>query len=686
MKKIKVALAGNPNAGKTTIFNALTGGRQHVGNYPGVTVEKKEGKMVFGDYEITLIDLPGTYSLTAYSPDEVVARTVLLENDIDLIISIADASNAERSLSLTVQVMELGLPMVLALNMLDVAESKGSSFDYELLAKLMGMPVIPVVGTKNMGFDQLLTAVVQTLEGRSPFSQRMPRYDRDVEMAISEIENELPTDLKNHRWLAIKLLEDDPEVSLRIQKMSDDPAMFASVKKIRSHLGKTYGRDPEMAIVENRFAFVRGALREAEMFSQIHGLSWTEKLDRVILNRILGLPIFFIIMWSLFQFTFTLGAPPGEWISSGVTFLGELFGRIIPPGLFHSLIVDGIIGGVGGVLVFLPNIVLLYLGITFLEATGYMSRAAFVVDRLMHKMGLHGKSFIPMMLGFGCSIPAVMSTRTLENPRDRLATILVIPLMSCGARLPVYTLLAAAFFPARLAGSMVFLVYLVGIVLAVVIAKLLRITVLSGPSEPFVMELPEYRLPIPKNVLIQVVERALLYLKKAGTVILAASILLWGLFTFPVHQESAGAPMVPAHLEESFAGMAGQKLEPLLKPLGLDWRSGVALLSGIAAKEVVVSTMSTLYSIQSDNSSANGSSGSGNLADQVRNSSGLTPLTAFVFMLFSLIYVPCISTLAVVHRETNSWKWPLFMAGYTLSLAWVVGFLVYRGGLWWGLG
>jgi len=684
LKKVTIALAGNPNAGKTTIFNALTGGRQHVGNYPGVTVEKKEGRLQLADYEITLVDLPGTYSLTAYSPDEVVARNVLLAGDVDLIISIVDASNASRSLNLTVQLMELGIPMVLALNMLDVAESKGSNFDFPLLSQLMGMPAVPVVGTKNLGFDQLLAAVLEMLDGRGKFSRRILRYEREIETAISEIESQLPEELANRRWLAVKLLEDDREVKLRLGKQLQNDAVFSTVQKSRDQLTRFFSRDPEMVIVENRFAFVRGALRESERFVPLPGLTWTEKLDQVILNRVLGLPIFFLIMWALFQFTFTLGQYPGVWISSLFEYLGAFFSGILPSGLLRSLVVDGMIGGVGGVLVFLPNIVLLYLGITFLEATGYMSRAAFVVDRLMHKMGLHGKSFIPMMLGFGCSIPAVMATRTLENPRDRLATILVIPLMSCGARLPVYTLLAGAFFPAHMAGSVVFAVYLVGIILAVVIAKLLRGTLLSGASEPFVMELPEYRMPMIRNMIIQVGERAWLYLKKAGTVILAASILLWAMFTFPVQQTSADAPMIPAQLEASLAGMAGRGLEPALQPLGLDWRSGIALLSGLAAKEVIVSTMGTLYSIQSEEAATDPESAS--FSGQIRQYSGFTPLTAFVFMLFILIYIPCLSTLAVVQRETNSWRWPAFMAAYTLSLAWLVSFITYRVGLVLGLG
>jgi len=693
MKKVTVALAGNPNSGKTTIFNHLTGARQHVGNYPGVTVEKREGKKIYRDYDFTIIDLPGIYSLTAYSPDEVVARNVLIEGKIDIIINVADGTNAERNFSLTAQLKELGLPMVLGVNMMDLAEDQGLRFDLPLLSQLFGMPVIPVIGTKNEGVNKLLDAAIDLMEGKVKLAERPFRYKSEIEAQIGHIQSLLPDiyDAEGkvdrdreeavRRWTAIKLLENDADVVSRLKQNLQAYPVLDQVNKSRRILRDQYGEDPELVIVDSRYAFVRGAVREALVFPREGRVTLTEKIDHIVLNRVLGLPIFLAAMWLLFQLTFTVGELPVGWIENGVAFLAEFVNSVMPDGLLKSLLVDGIIGGVGGVIIFLPNILLLFLGITFLEGTGYMARAAFVMDKLMHTMGLHGKSFIPMILGFGCSIPGIMATRTLENPRDRLVTIMVVPLMSCGARLPVYTLLAGTFFGPGVAGNVIFSVYIIGIILAVLMAKVLRTWVLSGPSEPFVMELPIYRLPVWKNVLIQVWERAWLYLKKAGTVILAVSVLMWALFTFPL-TEGQLAQDKTVQMEKSFAGHIGHVVAPFIKPLGFDWKTGVALLAGFAAKEVVVSTMGTLYSIEGgDNPDAEGVKIENSFAVRVKEQSGFTPLTAFVLMLFVLIYVPCLSTVAVVYRETNSWRWPLFLTGYTLLLAWTVSFLVYRGGL-----
>ncbi|ATW26428.1 ferrous iron transport protein B [Candidatus Formimonas warabiya] len=698
MKTITLALAGNPNSGKTTIYNHLTGARQHVGNYPGVTVEKREGKKIYRDYEFTIIDLPGIYSLTAYSPDEVVARNVLLEEKIDLIVDIADATNVERHFGLTVQLKELGLPMVLGLNMMDLARDQGFTFNFPLLSQLFGMPVLPVIGTKNEGVNELLNAAIDLMEGKEKSAERPVRYQRDIETQIGYIQALMPNIYEKNslvdrkrkevvdRWAAVKLLEKDPDVVARVKKSPQSQPVLAQMEKSRRILREQYGEDPELIMVDSRYAFARGAIREAVIFPGEDRATLTEKIDRIILNRVLGLPVFLIAMWLLFQLTFSLGQFPVGWIESGVAFLADVVGRGMPEGLLKSLIVDGIIGGVGGVIVFLPNVLLLFLGITFLEGTGYMARAAFVMDRLMHNMGLHGKSFIPMVLGFGCSIPGIMATRTLENPRDRLVTILVVPLMSCGARLPVYTLLAGAFFSPGNAGNAIFSIYIIGIILAVIMAKVFRTWVLPGPSEPFVMELPVYRLPVWKSVLLQVWERALLYLKKAGTVILAASVLMWVFFTFPVAEQQPH-PDPSVQMEESFAGRIGHGIEPLIKPLGFDWKTGVALLAGFAAKEVVVSTMGTLYSIESgDPGDGTGEVPEESYAARVKEQSGFTPLTAYGFMLFVLIYVPCLSTVAVVYRETNGWRWPMFLIGYTMTLAWLVSFLVYQGGSFLGIG
>lgn len=697
MEKMTIALAGNPNSGKTTIFNYLTGARQHVGNYPGVTVEKREGHRSYRNYDFKIIDLPGIYSLTSNSPDEVVTRQVLLEEKIDVIIDIADATNLERHLGLTVQLKELGIPIVLGLNMMDLAEEANFKIDVDLLATLLGHPVLPVIGTKSKGVEELLQAAIHLFEGRERYQERPIRYQKEVEAEIEILRNLMPEKIKGDensvryrpaigRWLAVKLLENDPDVLARMKKKYHADDLLIQVEKSRRSLEEHFGEDPELFLVDSRYAFARGAVRESVLFPGDDRESMTEKIDQVLLNRFLGLPIFLMIMWLLFQITFTLGELPMGWLDMGISKFAELVHGILPDGLFRSLIVDGIIGGVGGVIIFLPNILLLFLGITFLEGTGYMSRAAFIMDKLMHRMGLHGKSFIPMILGFGCSIPAIMATRTLENPRDRLVTILVIPLMSCGARLPVYTLLAAAFFSPNMAGNVIFSIYLIGILLAVLMAKLFRTWLFPGPAEPFVMELPVYRMPVWRSVLTQVWERAVLYLKKAGTVILAASILMWALFTFPQTNGASNFDAAQA-MEQSFAGRIGHLVEPVLEPLGFDWKIGVALISGVAAKEIVVSTMSTLYSMEIDEE-AGLSSGEVSLgfADRVRTQSGFTPLIAYVLMLFILIYIPCLSTVAVIYRETNSWKWPLFVIGYTLALAWFVSFLVYRGGLLLGIG
>ncbi len=706
-EKITIALAGNPNSGKTTIFNNLTGARQHVGNYPGVTVERKEGRLKFKNFDIDVVDLPGTYSLTAYSPDEVVARKVIIEEKPDVLVNVVDASNLERNLYLTTQLKELGVPVVIAMNMADMAEAQGIKFDYQLLSQLLGVEIVRTVGTKKQGIDELLEAVIKVARRKSDLPEKQVKYSSEVEEEIKKIEALLNEDTSvTHeaaaslegimssrdnclkRWLAIKLLENDKDVIGTVKSQSGAKQVLEQLAKSQEQLKKISGEDTEMLIVDGRYAFIRGACQESTTFTEEDRLSMTEKIDKVLINRLLGLPIFLGIMWLLFQLTFTLGGPPMEWLDAGFGALGEWAAVHMQEGLAQSLIVDGIIGGVGGVVVFLPNIILLFMGIAFLEGSGYMARAAFVMDKLMHKVGLHGKSFIPMLIGFGCTIQAIMATRTLENDRDRLLTMLIAPLMSCGARLPVYTLLIAAFFHESVAGNILFSIYLIGIALAIIMAKVFRKWLLPGESEPFVMELPAYRLPTIKSVLIHMWERSWLYLKKAGTIILAASIIIWTLFTFPIIDpqgnefESANVQM-----EQSYAGRIGKAIEPVIAPLGFDWKTGVALVAGFAAKEVVVSTMGTLYSIEDEDALAEEEEGSvKSFADRTREKSGYTPLVAYVLMLFTLIYVPCMATIAVLKRETNGWKWPMFTIGYTCALAWVVCFIVYRGGLLLGIG
>ncbi|HZK43116.1 MAG TPA: ferrous iron transport protein B [Syntrophomonadaceae bacterium] len=702
-KKITIALAGNPNSGKTTLFNILTGARQHVGNYPGVTVERKEGRIKHDGYDIKIIDLPGTYGLTAYSPDELVARNVLLEEELDLVVDVVDASNLERNLYLTMQLKELEIPMVLAVNMADYAEANGITINYDLLAQLIGIPVVRVVATKGEGLDDLLDLITHKEKENIP--EKTVRYKIEIEEAIARIEEMLNSDLNLEifdavkkdssrlekypsRWLAIKLLEEDKEVTEKAQSISKMAGLLDQVKKDRESIELDAGDDLENLIAEGRYAYIRGACQEAVKIVELNKASKTERIDKVLLNRITGLPIFFFVMWLLFQLTFALGNPIVEYLEDLVALAGVAASNALSPGLLNSLISDGIIGGVGGVVVFLPVILLLFLGIAILEATGYMSRAAFLMDKIMHKVGLHGKSFVPMLIGFGCTIPAIMATRTLENPKDRLVTMLVTPLMSCGAKLPVYTLLIAAFFPNHMAGNILFSIYIIGILLALIMAKVFRTWLVPGESEPFVMELPVYRMPKLKSVAIQMWERAWLYLRKAGTIILAFAIVVWALFTFPmVDSQGMNYASATEQMENSYAGRLGKTIEPVIAPIGFEWKTGVALIAGFAAKEIVVSTMATLYSMgDADSVLEGGTAEAKSFAQLTREQSGFNQLTAFVLMLFILIYVPCMATIAVIKNETNSWRWPIFTIGYTVSLAWVVCFVVYQGGMFLGIG
>jgi ferrous iron transport protein B len=705
-KNIVIALAGNPNSGKTTIFNALTGARQHVGNYPGVTVERKEGRVKYKDHDITVIDLPGTYGLSAYSPDEVVARQVIINEKPDILVDIVDASNLERNLYLTMQLKELEVPVILVLNMSDVAEKNQVKINHGLLSQLLGIPVVRAVGSKNEGIRDILEEIVNYDSGQTKAQERQGRYRPEIEDELARLQEQLQppqpvaaeaaagveagTELSTmpFRWLLIKLLENDQEVGRQISAWKIGPDFMREVEQSRQRIKNLTNDEPEIALVEDRYAYVRGICREVCQRALLDKATVTEKIDNVLLNRVLGIPLFLGMMWLLFQMTFTLGAPPMDWIDSGVSALGDWLNANMADGLLRSLLVDGIVGGVGGVIVFLPNILLLFLGIAFLEGTGYMARAAFVMDQVMHKAGLHGKSFVPMLIGFGCSVPALMASRTLENPRDRLVTMLVTPLMSCGARLPVYSLLIAAFFPTQMGGNILFSIYMIGICLAIIMARVFRTWLLPGETEPFVMELPTYQMPTIKNILIHMWERTWLYVKKAGTIILMISIVMWALFTFPT-TDSQGQPYEDAtvQLENSYAGQVGKAIEPVFRPLGFDWKTGVALVAGFGAKEVVVSTLGTLYSIEDEEALAEEEESSvKGFAERAKEQSGYTPLVAYVLMIFTLIYVPCMAAIAVMKRETNSWKWPLFTIGYTLALAWVVSFLVYRGGLLLGIG
>ena len=780
--QIRIALAGNPNCGKTTMFNNITGAKQHVGNYAGVTVEKKEGYKKFDGHELLFIDLPGTYSLTARSLDELVARNVIVNDNPDVIVNVLDASNLERNLYLAAQLLELEKPMVIALNMSDVAEDMGIKYDLKKMAEMTGATIVSTVGRTNIGTKDLLAATISVAA-----SQKAPgvtiNYGDLLEGKISELVEELKqagTVTYPLRWVAVKLLEKDADVIGKVMRFENTEAVIEKAKAIREEIKDQVDLDVVFQEYRHRFAVEVYNTCLTQAPTQLETRS--DRYDKILTHRILGLPIFMVVMWLLFNFVNTVGAIPQGWIEDGFTALQAWVITVIPEGQLQSLISDGIIAGVGAVLSFVPLILLLFLGISFLEDTGYMARAAFVIDRVMRACGLHGKSFIPLLLGFGCSVPSVMGARILDNYKDRMVTILITPFMSCSARLPVYTLFAAAFFPPEWAGTVVFGVYALGIVFGIVFAKIFRKYLFAGEAEPFVMELPPYHLPTLKATLTHMFERGIMYLKKAGTFILAASILVWFITTYPMdveyskdydalhdqvaqtyemkdaetlahfgiatdeqkdqvneivdnmkstvadattQAEDAGeaAPEIEVEddseapelfndikdqneqlfpvawamyknsvnlddenqkideqknsekLEQSYAAMFGKAINPVLKPLGFDWKIGVSLVAGLAAKEVVVSTLGTIYAVGGDTDHPQA------LTDYLQNDPHFTPLIALTLMLFILIYPPCIAALAVIKRETGSWKWMLFMFCYENAFAWIACFIFYNIGL-----
>ncbi|MBF0490361.1 MAG: ferrous iron transport protein B [Candidatus Omnitrophica bacterium] len=678
-KTIIVGLCGNPNAGKTCIFNALTGSHQHVGNYAGVTVEQKEGTVHYGGYEIKVVDLPGTYSLTAYSIEEVVARDFILREP-DVVINIIDSTNLERNLYLTTQLIELGARAVIALNMNDEAEHKGIMIDKKKLGELLGMPIVPTVGNRGQGMKELLGEVVAVYENKAPLSRHIHvQYGAEVEEEIQKIQTEIRKDSASvdnlsTRWLSVKLLERDNEIIKEVIATSaNQEAILKQVKKSQTHIETILNDESETILADARYGFVKGVLAETYSHRAIDRVELSDRIDKVLTNRWLGIPILLGFLWGMFQATFTLGAYPKDLIDKVVTQFSVFVSGAMPAGLLKSLVVDGIISGVGGVVGFLPNIMilLLFFFISLFEDTGCMARAAFIMDKVMHPFGLHGKSFIPMIMGFGCNTSAMMGTRTLENKTDRLLTILINPLISCSARLPVYILLAGAFF-GKNAGNVIFGIYLTGIVLAILMGQLFRKTLFKGDAAPFVMELPPYRMPSMKSILIHMWEKGSIFLKKMGGIILAASIVIWFATAFPKATNAPGQPPVD-QIEQSYAGQAGKWLEPVLKPLGFNWKGGVALITGVAAKEIVVSTFGVLYHAEDQ---------AGAESESLRNAlrQDMTPLAALSFMLFTLIYIPCASALATMYRELGSAKWTLFGIGYSLTLAWLMSFVVFQGG------
>lgn len=716
-KTVRVALAGNPNAGKTTLFNALTGAHHKVGNYPGVTVERREGQRSRGGRSYRFIDLPGIYSLTAYSMDEVVARDFLLNEKPDLIVDVLDSTNLERHLYLCLQFQELGIPVIGALNMSDEAEAKGLKIDDAALSAVLGIPMVKTVGPKGDGVDRLLDAIDALVDGAAsrPSSaadvaeSRSVRYGDEVEMKLEGLVKAVEADAAfaaryPARWMAVKLLEKDAHAAERLEAHRDGAAVATLAKDSVAWLEKHYGKDAEIVVSEQRYGYIRGAVKEVIQVVRKADFSLTESIDRVIMNPILALPIFAGVLWGVFQLTFLLGEYPMAWLEGLFGFLGEAAAAALPEGLLQSLVVDGIIGGVGGVFSFVPLIIILFFLLSILEDVGYMSRAAFATDKLLHAFGLHGQSIFPMMLGFGCSVPAIMAARTLKSPRDRIVTIMVIPFMSCGAKLPVHVLLAAAFFPQN-AANMVMLVYAIGVVLALVSAWLLKKTILRGEPTPFVMELPPYRAPTLRGVLWHVWEKSWSYIKKAGTIILAASVLIWAITTFPSYEQGedeaaavAAAFMVAepdasedevlarveaaageAALEYSVAGRLGKFIEPAVRPLGFDWKIGVATVTGFAAKEIVVSTLGILYGVGGEETEESLTLREALVADPVMN-----PLVAFVLMLFTLIIPPCFAALATIRAELG-WKWLGITAAFLMGTGWIVGFVVYQGGRLLGL-
>lgn len=708
VRALTVALAGNPNSGKSTIFNALTGARQKVGNYPGVTVESKEGSYHGAALAARVIDLPGTYSLTPYSEEELVARDMILSGGVDVAVNVADAANLERNLYLTLQLLELGTPLALALNMSDIAASRGYAIDAGKLSRALGVPVTATVGHTGEGVEALMAAAETALRGAkrtAPLVDYGPEIEEEISL-LTGILNKMPALSGGKplppRWAAVKLLESDSAVLACAA-----PELRAALDGARERVARALDESPESAIASRRYAVIEGICRGAVRSTAVSGVTMSDRIDAVVLNRVLGIPLFLGLMYLVFQLTFTVGTPPMDWIEGGFGRLADLVRSWWPAGsdsALMSLLVDGVIGGVGGVLVFLPNILLLFLAIAVLEDTGYMARAAFIMDRVMHKMGLHGKSFIPMLIGFGCSVPAIMAARTLDNRRDRLATIMVTPLMSCGARLPIYALIIPAFFPKAWQAPVLWGVYVTGIALAILSAKLLRGTVLRGATVPFVMELPPYHLPTLRGVLTHTWERGRLYLKKAGTIILGISILLWWLTSYPKRTEfpadyealtrQAAALAAPGEAEAklkelaarrgseelafSYAGRIGQLLEPAIRPLGFDWKIGTALIGAFAAKEVFVSQMGIVYSVEAagDDSAALGA----------RLGKSYSPLVALCIMLFCLISAPCMATIAVTKKETGSWGWALFQLGGLTALAYIVTFAVFQGGKLAGFG
>ena len=709
-KTINVALVGNPNCGKTSLFNFASGAHEHVGNYSGVTVDAKEGTFQQDGYTFRIVDLPGTYSLSAYTPEELYVRKHLSEEQPDVVINVIDASNLERNLYLTCQLIDMDVRSVIALNMYDELERQGNKFDYDSLSRMIGTPIVPTVSRSGFGIEDLFKRVIKVYEEEDPVIRHIHiNYGEVLEKGITNVRKAIKNNANiakslSKRYLSIKLLEGDPEIESFIKTLPCAEIILQERDRNVTQIEELLLEDCETAFTNARYGFISGALRETFEQNKIKEATSTQIIDLFVTHKVLGFPIFILFMWIMFEATFRLGEYPMGWIEDLVGLIGNFVRSHMSEGPLKDLLVDGIIGGVGGVIVFLPNILILYLFISFMEDSGYMARAAFIMDKIMHKMGLHGKSFIPLVMGFGCNVPAIMASRTIESRNSRMITMLINPLMSCSARLPVYVLLTGAFFPNN-ASFVLLALYVTGIILAVIMARLFKRFLFNEEDVPFVMELPPYRMPTAKAIMIHMWEKAKQYLHKMGGVILVASIIIWFLGYFPRNTEigdvfdkqiaevenaeldSAEKADTIAELERlknmehqksSYIGMIGQTIQPVLNPLGFDWKMSVSLLTGMAAKEVVVSTLSVLYTGEEEDSQA--------LSERLKqdlDAEGnpvFTPLIALSLMLFVLIYFPCIATISAIVNESGSWKWGIFVVIYTCMLAWVVSFVVYQTG------
>ncbi|OKZ51293.1 MAG: ferrous iron transport protein B [Phocaeicola vulgatus] len=712
-RTINVALVGNPNCGKTSLFNIASGAHEHVGNYSGVTVDAKEGFFDFQGYHFRIVDLPGTYSLSAYTPEELYVRKHIIEETPDVIINVADSSNLERNFYLTTQLIDMNVRMVIALNMYDELESSGNKLDYIKLSQLIGVPMIPTVCRRGEGIDQLFHVIIGIIyEGGDFLSQKgeirseiledlrdwhktyvpdhefgshkeeedaRPRgymrhihinHGPELERSIEEVKKAISQneDIRHKystRFLSIKLLENDKEIENFISTLPNGKEIIAIRNKETLRIRKVMNEDSEQAITDAKYGFITGALKETFTDNHLEKEQTTRVIDSIVTHRIWGYPIFFLFLYIMFEGTFVLGDYPMQGIEWLVDQLGNLIRNNMAEGPLKDLLIDGIIGGVGGVIVFLPNILILYFFISILEDSGYMARAAFIMDKIMHRMGLHGKSFIPLIMGFGCNVPAIMATRTIEDRKSRLITMLVNPLMSCSARLPIYLVMIGAFFP-NCASFMLLCIYTAGILLAVIMARIFSKFLVKGEDSPFVMELPPYRMPTSKSIMRHTWEKGAQYLKKMGGIIMIASIIIWFLGYYPQHDAYES---VAEQQENSYIGQIGKAIEPVIKPLGFDWKLGIGLISGVGAKELVVSTLGVLYTNEGDVENVN-----------LSNRIPITPLVALAYMLFVLIYFPCIATFAAIKQESGSWKWAIFTAGYTTGLAWLVAFTVFQIG------